>query len=65
MRPIPLFALLILAIACAVPIDAPDEDPPKLLGRCTAQQLDEEPFSEWSREGYACSSLCPRTISIK
>ena len=53
MRLIPLIALLIFAIACAVPVAAPDEDPPKLLGRCTAQQLDEEPFSEWSREGYA------------
>ena len=36
-----------------MPAAAPDEDPPKLLGRCTAQQLDEEPYSEWSREGYA------------
>jgi tetratricopeptide (TPR) repeat protein len=53
MRLISLFALLIFAIACAVPVAAPDEDPPKLLGRCTAQQLDEEPFSEWSREGFA------------
>ena len=52
MRLTPLCSLLIIALAFAVPAAAHDEDPPKLLGRCTAAQLDEEPFSEWSREGY-------------
>ena len=53
MRLAPLCPLLITAMAFAFPAAAHDEDPPKLLGRCTAQQLDEEPFSEWSRKGYA------------
>jgi tetratricopeptide (TPR) repeat protein len=44
---------LIAVMACAAPLAVVDEDPPQLLGRCTAQQLDEEPFSEWSREEYA------------
>jgi len=52
MRPTPLCPLLIATLAFVVPATAHDEDPPKLLGRCTTQQLDEEPFSEWSREGY-------------
>jgi hypothetical protein len=53
MRMTPLLPILIATLALAAPIAAHDEDPPKLLGRCTAQQLDEEPFSEWSQEGYA------------
>ena len=53
MRQTSLCPLLIAAIAFAVPAAAHDEEPPKLLGRCTAQQLDEEPFSEWSRGEYA------------
>jgi len=52
MRLAPLCPLLIATMALVIPTTAHDEDPPKLLGRCTAQQLDEEPFSEWSREGY-------------
>jgi tetratricopeptide (TPR) repeat protein len=52
MRLARLCPLLIATMALVVPATAHDEDPPKLLGRCTAQQLDEEPFSEWSREGY-------------
>ena len=52
MRAIPLCLLSIAAIA-STPAVAHDEDPPKLLGRCTAQQLGEEPFSEWSQEEYS------------
>ena len=52
MRTTLLCPLLITALAFAVPAAAHDEDPPKLLGRCTVAQLDEEPYSEWSREGY-------------
>ena len=59
MRIAPLYVLLIAAIALAAPVAAHDEDPPKLLGRCTVQQLDEEPFSEWSREEYAGYTLNP------
>jgi len=49
-----LLPLLFIAISVVLtlPAAAHDEEPPKLLGRCTAQQLDEEPFSEWSRKGY-------------
>lgn len=42
----------ILATFLAVPALAHDEDPPKLLGRCTAEQLDREPYSQWARKGY-------------
>jgi len=52
MQRVPLCRLLIVMLAFAAPAVAHDEDPPKLLGRCTAEQLDEEPFAEWSREEY-------------
>jgi len=45
--------VLALVAATAFPVGAHDEDPPKLLGRCTAPQLDEEPYAVWSQEGYA------------
>jgi tetratricopeptide (TPR) repeat protein len=57
-----LCPLLIATIACAVPADTHDEDPPKLLGVCTAQQLDEEPFSEWSRKGYSAYTPNPAIL---
>ena len=31
---------------------AEEPEPPKLVGRCIVEQLDEEPFSEWFRSGY-------------
>ena len=43
--------LLVLSVF-TFPVAAHDEDPPELLGRCTQQQLDQEPFAEWYREGY-------------
>jgi tetratricopeptide (TPR) repeat protein len=52
MQRVPLCRLLIVMLAFAAPAVAHDEDPPNLLGRCTAEQLDEEPFAEWSREEY-------------
>ena len=45
----------IVALTAAVtPAVGATEDvaPPELLGRCTVEQLDEEPFSEWFRGGY-------------
>jgi len=45
--------LLFVAIVFASPLVAHDEDPPNLLGRCTAQQLSDEPYSEWSQHEYA------------
>lgn len=34
------------------PSAAEEPEPPKLLGRCTMQQLNQEPFAEWFRSGY-------------
>jgi tetratricopeptide (TPR) repeat protein len=48
----PRLVLSFLLLAVALPAAAADEEPPKLLGRCSVQQLDEEPFAEWSRKGY-------------
>ncbi|HXV74949.1 MAG TPA: hypothetical protein VD788_01420, partial [Candidatus Polarisedimenticolaceae bacterium] len=44
-------AALFLIAHAATP--AQDEEPPKLLGRCTTSQLDQEPYAEWFRAGYA------------
>jgi len=47
-----LRVLVAILTILAVPAAAHDEEPAKLLGRCTTQQLAEEPFSEWSQSGY-------------
>ena len=46
---------LLLATVLAGPpgwAEEEEEEEPKLLGRCTAEQLGEEPFAEWFEEGY-------------
>ena len=46
---------ILLASLVAVPAGqsfADDEEPAKLLGRCTADDLEEEPYSEWFSEEY-------------
>ena len=50
---------LIVHLLCALSVgwvdlgaSAAEPEPPKLLGRCTAEQLDQEPFAEWFRSGY-------------
>ncbi len=50
-------ALVIAVLAASGPLAAPaaaaaGEDPPKLLGRVTPEQLAEEPYSEWYQKGY-------------
>lgn len=50
-----LSILLLLALVPSPPASsqsADAEEPPKLLGRCTASQLEAEPFAEWYRSGY-------------
>jgi len=42
----------ILMTIAALPVGAHDEHPPELLGQCSAEQLDAEPYSEWARAGY-------------
>ena len=44
--------LLAGALCAAAPGAAEEEDPPKLLGRCTTAQLEAEPFSEWYVAGH-------------
>jgi thiol-disulfide isomerase/thioredoxin len=60
-------ACLVLAtILCGSPgWSAPqeDEEEPKLLGRCTAQQLGEEPFAEWFKEGYGDYTPNPEVLA--
>jgi len=48
---IPVLCSTLLAWAgCAAPVEEPD--PPKLLGPITAEQLGQEPFSEWFASGH-------------
>jgi len=50
---IPLVICFSLVAALGVaPGEAAEDDPPKLLGRCTAGQLGEAPFAEWFERGY-------------
>jgi thiol-disulfide isomerase/thioredoxin len=57
--------LLLLIILCASPgWTAPEEEAdPKLLGRCTAEQLGEEPFSEWFEGGYTDYAPNPEVVA--
>lgn len=50
--PILLFCLLALYVRAAPAAGQEPDAPPQLLGTCTVRQLDEEPFSEWFRDGY-------------
>lgn len=52
MRATHVVLLPLFLMSLALPSMAHDEEPPKLLGRCTVEQLDEEPFAEWSRKEY-------------
>jgi len=47
-------ALVITAFVPALPSLAADaeEPPPKLLGRCSVEELEQPPFAEWFRSGY-------------
>ena len=49
-----IVALVLLALARPVVAadKAPADEPPKLLGKCTVQQMDEPPFAEWFHKGY-------------
>lgn len=47
-----VLSLCLLAIFPSASIFADEEQPPKLVGRCSAQDLDAEPFAEWYRDGY-------------
>ena len=40
-----------------------EEEEPKLLGRCTAEQLGEEPFAEWFEEGYDAYEPNPAVVA--
>jgi thiol-disulfide isomerase/thioredoxin len=48
--------LVLAVLALAWPVYAVEQakavEPPKLLGKCTVQQIDEPPFSEWFHKGY-------------
>ena len=57
--------LLLATFLCGAPAcSAPEEDEePKLLGRCTAQQLDEEPFAQWFRDSYGDYEPNPEVLA--
>lgn len=56
--------LLLATILCGSPAwSAPEEEEPKLLGRCTALQLDEEPFAQWFRDGYGDYEPHPEVLA--
>jgi len=44
--------LLCCAVLVTIPAWAHDEPTAELLGRCTADQLEREPYADWFREGY-------------
>jgi thiol-disulfide isomerase/thioredoxin len=61
--------LLLATILCGSPgWSAPEEEEeeeeePKLLGRCTAQQLDQEPFAQWFHEPYGDYEPNPEVLA--
>jgi hypothetical protein len=54
-----ILSLCLMIFAPAIPSLAEDEEPPKILGRCTSKDLKAEPFAEWfvtGRESYVPDS---------
>ena len=51
-RSVLCLALFFVPAHHAVVAQEESEEPPKLLGRCTVEQLGQEPFVEWFRSGY-------------
>jgi hypothetical protein len=60
------FAVVVILISIApgsrAAAQEPREEPPKLLGRCTAEQLMTEPFSEWYVSGHDSYSPNPEIV---
>jgi len=54
--------LLALTLPAARAAGEESDEPPKLLGKCTVRQLDEEPFSEWFRGGYRDYTPNPKVL---
>lgn len=55
--------LVAILTLLAFPTAAHDEEPAKLLGSCTTEQLGEEPFSEWSQPGY--DEYTPNAVTME
>ena len=51
-------AALTLSLPLVLPtLAAEEQEPPKLLGPCKVDQLEQPPYAEWFRKGYETGSL--------
>ncbi len=60
----PIVALVLLSVARPLVAveQAPAVEPPKLLGKCTVQQIEEPPFAEWFHQAYVAYRPQPAVL---